>query len=86
MADYWIVKPLFDGRGYQIGNEVIKSVSSTDVEPIRHGFWKQISPAKVYECSECGQNVMTDDIDVYEWCHGCGAKMDYSEWLASKDR
>ena len=40
------------------------------------GKWVQISPAKIYECSECGQNVMTDDIGCYKYCHGCGAKME----------
>ena len=33
------------------------------------------SPAGIYECSVCGQNVMTQDIDVYMYCHGCGADM-----------
>lgn len=39
------------------------------------GRWIKISPAGIYECSECGQNVMTGDIDAYRHCHGCGAKM-----------
>jgi len=39
------------------------------------GHWTQISPQGIYECSECGQNVMTSDICVYKFCHGCGAKM-----------
>ena len=37
--------------------------------------WKQISPAKIYECSKCGQLVMTEYIDAYRYCHGCGRKM-----------
>lgn len=41
----------------------------------RVGHWIQISPAKIYECSVCGQNVKTDDIDCYKYCHGCGARM-----------
>lgn len=41
----------------------------------RKGQWKRISPAKIYECSECGQNVMTDNIECYKFCHGCGARM-----------
>lgn len=61
------------GQGLE---EIVNNIPPSDVIPVRHGFWKQISPAKVYECSKCGQNVMTYDIDVYEWCHGCGAKMD----------
>ena len=39
------------------------------------GHWIRISPAEIYECSECGQNVMTSDICAYKFCHGCGAKM-----------
>lgn len=40
-----------------------------------NGKWVQISPAKIYECSICGKNVMTEDIDAYDFCHGCGADM-----------
>ena len=39
------------------------------------GHWIKISPAGIYECSECGQNVMTGDIDAYRHCYGCGVKM-----------
>ena len=47
------------------------------IEPERKkGKWIKISPAGIYECSECGKNVMTDDIDAYKWCHGCGCKME----------
>lgn len=54
----------------------IKSIPSADVAPVRYGKWIKISPAGIYECSECGKNVMTSDIEAYEHCHGCGAKMD----------
>lgn len=37
--------------------------------------FRQISPARIYECEKCGQNVMTDDIDAYKYCHGCGRKV-----------
>jgi len=40
------------------------------------GKWIQISPADIYECSICGKNVMTSDICAYDFCHGCGAKME----------
>lgn len=53
--------------------------SLADVAPVRHGHWIKISPAGIYECSECGKNVMTSDIEAYEHCHGCGAKMDAKE-------
>ena len=39
------------------------------------GHWIKISPAGIYECSKCGQNVMTSDICAYKFCHGCSAKM-----------
>lgn len=49
-------------------------------EPERKkGKWIKISPAGIYECSVCGLNVMTGDIDVYSWCHGCGAKMEWGD-------
>lgn len=41
----------------------------------KNGKWIKISPANIYECSECGKNVMTDDISAYDFCHGCGAYM-----------
>lgn len=45
----------------------------------KSGHWKQIIPAGVYECNICGQNVMTQDIVAYKYCHGCGAKMESEE-------
>lgn len=39
------------------------------------GEWQKISPAGIYECSCCGQNAMTNDIECYKFCHGCGARM-----------
>ena len=41
----------------------------------RTGHWIRTTPAKLYECSACGQNVLTTDIDCYNYCHGCGARM-----------
>ena len=45
------------------------------IEPRNKGHWIKISPANIYECSECGKNVMTGDISAYDFCHGCGADM-----------
>ena len=39
------------------------------------GRWLKISPANIYECSVCCQNVMTEDIEEYHFCHHCGADM-----------
>lgn len=56
--------------------DAIDDLPSADVAPVSHGHWIKISPAGIYECSECGKNVMTSDIEAYEYCHGCGARMD----------
>ena len=39
------------------------------------GKWIRIG-YDIYECSECHQYVKTSDIDAYDWCHHCGAKME----------
>ena len=56
--------------------DIIEDIPSADVAQVSHGHWIKISPAGIYECSECGKNVMTSDIEAYVWCHGCGARMD----------
>lgn len=56
---------------YRTAVNAVKALPSAE----RVGHWIQISPAKIYECSECGKNVMTDDIECYKYCHGCGARM-----------
>lgn len=38
------------------------------------GRWKRIG-YDIYECSICGQDVMTSDICAYRHCHCCGTKM-----------
>lgn len=38
------------------------------------GKWKRIGH-DIYECSICGQDVMTSDICAYRHCHCCGTKM-----------
>lgn len=40
------------------------------------GKWKRISVARIYECSVCGANAMTNDIAYYAFCHHCGAEME----------
>ena len=42
------------------------------------GHWKRIG-YDIYECSICGQNVMTGDICAYRYCHCCGTRMIESE-------
>ncbi len=57
-------------------NGLFRAIRPADVASVRHGHWIKISPAGIYECSECQKNVMTSDIEAYEYCHGCGARMD----------
>ena len=64
------------GLTYDFMIEQMKNVPTIYSEPVQMGTWVQISPARIYECSVCGGNVMTGDIDVYKWCHQCGARMD----------
>lgn len=45
------------------------------LENQKTGHWKKISPAGIMECSVCGGNVLTSDIEAYKYCHHCGAKM-----------
>ena len=77
-----ILKPFRDMMRDQYGcpisdayfaiGKAIKALS----QPQRiEGKWVRISPAGIYECSICGKNVMTSDIDTYDYCHGCGADM-----------
>ena len=44
-------------------------------EKKKSGHWIKISPANIYECSECHKDVCTADIECYEFCHRCGADM-----------
>lgn len=60
----------------EISNCIAAIVNEKPIMKIKTGRWKRISPAVIYECSECGQNVMTGDIECYRFCHGCGAKME----------
>lgn len=50
-----------------------------NVEQVKNAVWVKISPAGIYECSNCKKNVMTSDIEAYERCHGCGAHMRLEE-------
>lgn len=53
-----------------------RGLSKAPKEERKTGKWIQISPAGIYECSLCHQNVMTDDIGCYKFCHNCGEKME----------
>ena len=50
------------------------AVIADSMRPI--GKWKKIHPQGIYECSECGGNILTDDIECYKYCHHCGIRME----------
>lgn len=56
-------------------NQAIKALEQARPK----GKWKRISPAGIYECTNCNQVIMTSDIDCYKYCHGCGVRMEGEE-------
>ena len=64
-------------------DEMIESIPSADVAPVKHGRWieytKVIIPEpynkweQAWKCSECG---FDDGFVAYNFCPNCGAKMD----------
>ena len=71
---------------------VIEAQPTIDADPVRHGQWEHLwdSENGTYKgrCTNCGFiHFFIDGHDAqYQYCPNCGAKMDYDEWLASKDR
>lgn len=58
-------------------DEIMEWLEKNEIEP-KAGHWIRIG-YDIYECSICGQNVMTGDICAYKHCHGCGARMESEE-------
>ena len=72
---------IFEDKGYANGwNSAIKIIEeapTVEVEPVKHGEWKEISCTYDYDCvcSECRRSGHPLD----NYCHNCGAKMDGKE-------
>lgn len=80
---YLIVKPILNKDGCYIAQEVIDSIPSADVEPVRHGRWVESYKSNAaptlrsrWTCSWCG-NVQT--YGATDYCPNCGARMDGGE-------
>lgn len=72
-----VLHPIVSPDNWNVYSELYDMIEELpSAEPVRHGKWIRVSPAKIYECSECGQNVCTGDIECYRFCHQCGARMD----------
>ncbi len=54
---------------------ILKLMAMVNGTEPKHGHWNKINPIGIYECSECGQPVMTAAIERYEYCYHCGARM-----------
>lgn len=64
-----------NGDEYIDYGDAVNEIEQLPPAQPKRGKWIKISPANIYECSECGKNVMTNDICAYDFCHGCGADM-----------
>lgn len=73
MADY-IDKQKTLNVIFEIAENVINSLPSADVQPVRHGKWVE-EPNCMYRCSSCGSHYpsMRGYMD-YCYCPSCGAK------------
>lgn len=75
------------GFGRQNIRDVIASVPTADVEPVRHGRWDASgrytfpSGATAVRCSECGCALTESEYRLCNWnyCPVCGAKMDLED-------
>lgn len=61
-------------------NRVIRETLKDAQQERKTGRWTQISPAGIYECSECAQMVMTKDIGCYRYCPNCGSFNGGENW------
>lgn len=79
---YLIVKPILNKDGCYIAQEVIDSIPSADVEPVRHAHWidegayADYTNVHAWRCSECEDHVLNYKCDLSRYCPNCGAKMD----------
>ena len=58
---------------------IIKSVSTADVAPVRHGRWEYNNSVNFWQCSRCGENAPMHGKWMQlktHYCPNCGAKMD----------
>ena len=62
------------GYSRQDAADCIRYMPAADVEPVRHGQWKQAryTEAPLYICSECDK----PEYKRHKFCPNCGARMD----------
>ena len=59
---------------------ILREAPTIDVAPVRHGRWVSVPHKLARVCSVCNRDepykFADIDIDVYDYCPNCGAKMD----------
>lgn len=69
---------LISNSNYNKEIKLINELPSTDVEPVRHGYWER--DGHHIRCSECGTYFCITDREgdsfPINYCPCCGAKMD----------
>lgn len=69
---------------------IIQGQPTVDAEPVRHGHWidegyyADYTNVQAWHCSECNCHVVGYSNDLFDYCPGCGAKMDEGEENAKK--
>ena len=69
-----ILDTCFSESKDEIKEVALNNIMSLSADAVQ-GEWHQISPARIYECSICNHNVLTDYIDTYNYCPNCGTIM-----------
>ena len=66
-------------RAYTRAAVIIEQITAKDVQPVKHGYWKEEEP-RVLKCSVCGEyapmNYLGQNCIDSRYCPWCGTKMD----------
>lgn len=76
-ADELILAAQQDGAYGYVSAKEIADAPTIDAEPVRHGRW--VEEPGMLICSECGDAwalEQTEEVESFNYCPNCGAKMD----------
>lgn len=67
--------------GIRKGLREVENAPAVDAEPVRHGRWKSVKVPRKWGytaplCSACGLVDYSGTFRYFNYCPGCGAKMD----------
>ena len=78
-CDVKFVEDIQIKKGLKIALKDIKAAKAADVQPVKHGYWKEEEP-RVLKCSVCGEyapmNYLGQNCIDSSYCPWCGTKMD----------